>query len=398
MGNVVRISGRVIHVGVKDWSLRLFDGLIPLPHGTSYNAYLVLGESALALIDTVSYGFEGELIANLSEVIDPPSLNFVIMNHAEPDHAGAIPHVMSVAKGAKLVLTAKGADMAAAYYRVPKERMHVVEDGDELDLGGLRLRFIEAPFLHWPETMFTYLVEDGILFPCDFFGAHIAHGMFADEVSDVLVHAQRYFGAIMMPFKKMAQRALEKLGGLEVQMIAPSHGPVYRNPKPILDAYSRWVSEQTSEKAAIVYVSMWGSVEKLVRVVERVLVAEGIEVVVHNLAVADVGDIAKDLVDARALVIGAPTVLGSIHPLGLFAAHIIRALRPSARYAFILSSHGWSSSAVKALRELLSQMELEIIGVIDSRCMPTDGDLERAVQLARLLVQRIKGTAIAREV
>ena len=377
-------------VGVKDRGRRMFDGLIPLPHGTSYNAYLVQGEKT-ALVDTVNPGFEGELLAKIGAITDPATLNYVIMNHAEPDHAGAIPIVLAASPQARLVLTAKGADMAARYYQVPRERMQVVTDADLLDLGGKTLRFVDAPFLHWPETMFTYLAEDKILFPCDFFGSHTAAGVYDDEVADLPVRAQMYFGEIMMPFRKAGERALKKLTDLPIELIAPSHGPLWRHPERILDLYRKWTAGETLPKAVVAYVSMWGSTERLVRIVAETLLGEGIQVAVHDLAQVDVGDLAGDLVDGRALVLGAPTVLGGLHPAALNAANLIRALKPPLKYAAVLSSHGWAGGAVRQAQEILAPTGIELIGALGVHGRATEEEENAARSLAEELANRIKG-------
>jgi len=301
-GEVVEIAKNVYWVGVRDWTRRIFDALIPLPKGTSYNAYLIMGENSKALIDTVNPGFEKQLEGKIRNFTKPDEIDYIVMNHAEPDHAGSIPYLMKMTSKAKLVTTRRGVKMAQVFYHVPTERIRIVDDNEIIDLDGKTLHFIEAPMLHWPETMFTYLEEDHILFPCDFFGSHLAMGVYSDEIEDIVIHAQRYWGEIMMPFRAMAKKALEKLENLEIRMIAPSHGPIHRNPKPILDAYRRWAYGETKMKTTIIYVSMWGSSEKMVNQMAETLASEGIEVVVYNLTSADLGDIAKDLVDSRAIV------------------------------------------------------------------------------------------------
>jgi flavorubredoxin len=388
--NVIKIAENVYWVGVRDWSRRLFDALIPLPRGTTYNAYLVLGRGGKALIDTVNPGFEGELEEKIRVLTSPEEIDYVVMNHAEPDHAGAIPHIMRVAQKAKLVTTSMGLKMAQTYYHVPKERIKVVSDGEAISLGGKRLRFIEAPMLHWPETMFTYLEEDGILFSCDFFGSHLAGGVYSDEVEDLLIHAQRYWGEIMMPFRAMAQKAMEKLASLEVKVIAPSHEPIHRRLEPILNAYKRWTAGETRWKAAIAYVSMWGGTEAIVKQMAETLVDEGIELALHNLAVADVGDLAKDLVDSRAIVLGAPTVLGGAHPLAVYATYLLRALRPPAKFLVLLSCYGWGGGAMKQVQELLGQLKLEVVGALEVNGPPTEDHLRQIAKMGRTLAKRIK--------
>ncbi len=387
----VKLLDGVYWVGVKDWSRRIFDSLIPLPEGTSYNAYLVVGNEKSALIDTVNPGFERELEEKVSEIVPLKEIDYVVMNHAEPDHAGAIPYIMERNKKALLITTEKGKELAKAYYNVPDERIMVVKEGDEVDLGGKTLRFIEAPWLHWPETMFTYLVEDKVLFPCDFFGAHTAHGLYDDEVPSIIEYAQRYFGEIMMPFAGMAKRVMEKLKGLEIKMISPSHGPIYRNPERILKAYESWVNGETREKVLVVYVSMWGSNREMAKELADLLVAKGIDVKVHDLVSADIGELAKDLVDSRAIVLAAPTVLGSAHPLAVYAAYLVKALRPPAKYAVLIGSHGWHGRSIDAILEILKGASLELLGTIDVHARPKEEDYKALHSLADLLAKKVRG-------
>jgi flavorubredoxin len=390
MRHVKRISDSVYWVGVKDWNRRLFDALIPLPQGTSYNAYLVIGDESIALIDTVNPGFEKELIEKIAQVVKEDEIDYVIMNHAEPDHAGAIPHIMELNKKAVLVTTEKGAKMASTYYRVPDDRIKLVKDDTSLDLGGKTLRFIEAPWLHWPETMFTYLPEDGVLFPCDFFGSHTAFGFYDEDIEELIPIAKRYFGEIMMPFRRMGAKALEKIKDLEISIIAPSHGPVYRNPEKIVNAYKKWTAGETEEKAIMVYVSMWRSTEFMVKSISEVLFSEGIEVCIHDLAVADIGDVARDLVDSRAIVLGTPTVLGGMHPLAVFASYLIRALRPPLKYAVILSSYGWGGGAIKQALEILGPTKIELVDSYEINGPPSEKDYSKIEEIGRKLSEKIK--------
>ncbi len=369
----------------------MFDALIPLPNGTSYNAYLILGESKNALIDTVNPGFETELDEKLNQITRPRDLDYIVMNHAEPDHAGAIPHLMKINNKAKLITSNRGATMAEVFYQVPKERILAIGDMGTVDLGGKILQFIEAPMLHWPETMFTYLKEDGVLFPCDFFGSHAAGPLYSDDMEDLAVHAQRYFGEIMMPFRTMAQNALNKIGNLRIDMIAPSHGPIHRNPKRILEAYSEWSKGETKQKVAIIYVTMWKSTEKMIQPMADTLMSNGIEIAVHDLTTADLGNIAKDLVDSKAIVLGAPTVLGGAHPLAVQATYLVRALRPPTKFLVLLSSHGWTGGAIKQIQEVLGASKIEVVGALDTYGPPSENDIRQVVELGKTLAAKIKG-------
>ncbi len=388
--NVPEICKDVYWVGVKDWSRRLFDSLIPLPQGTTYNAYLIKGKEKTALIDTVNPGFEGEFEGKLNIISSLEELDYVVMNHAEPDHAGAIPYILNRNKKALIVTTEKGARIASVQYRAPTERIKTVKDGITIDLGSKTLQFIEAPWLHWPETMFTYLKEDKILFPCDFLGAHTAFGFWDDEVEELIPLAQRYFGEIMMPFRLMGKRAIEKIRELEMEIIAPSHGPIHRNPERILDAYTKWTAGETKKKVIIVYVTMWNSTEAMVKTMVETLLSESIEVSLYNLSNADIGDIAKDLVDSKGIVLGTPTVLGGMHPVALYGAYLVRALRPPLKYGVVLSSYGWGGGAVKQASEILAPTKIEILGTARINGPPSTGDKRKIIDLGKLLAKKVK--------
>jgi flavorubredoxin len=379
------IAENVFWVGVKDLNRRLFDGLIPLPHGTSYNAYLVVGSEKTALIDTVNPGFEDELVDKVSQHADPAKLNYIVMNHAEPDHANACSHMLSLAKDAKLVTSAKGKEAAMMYFGVPEERIMVVDESSSIDLGGKTLKFVDAPWLHWPETIFTYVPEDRILFPCDFFGSHIAYGEFyADEFGNghTLELAKLYFAEIMMPFRTPSMKAIEKVKALDPKMIAPSHGVIYREPKLIIDAYTDWAGEKMKKKVLIAYVSMWGRTERMVKVLKESLIHKGIEVQAFDLTTMGIGEVAKQLVDSPVVVIGAPTVLGGVHPVAAYATLLTKTLRAPTKYAAILSSHGWSGGAVKQLSGLLEGTKIEVLDVVDVKGPANDEEIQRVLKLA----------------
>ncbi len=386
------IAPSVFWVGASDWHRRLFDSLISLPQGTSYNAYLVVGKNKIALIDTVWTPFADLLLSKIGKIVKPEKIDYLVMNHAEPDHSGSIPEVLSAAKNAKLVAMKRGIGMAKVYYDVPDERMFEVKEGDTIDLGGKTLRFFEAPWLHWPETIFTYLVEHDVLFPCDFFGAHIAVSrLFDDEVDDLLLsEAKRYYADIMMPFPVFVKRALDKIKDLGIKIIAPSHGVVYRNPKRILDAYEMWARGPLKHKVVILYVSMWGSTEALEKTIEEAIAEEGIETVPYNLVVSDLSHLSRDLVDASAIIIGSPTYINGVHPIALTATEFIRSQKPRARLVAIFGSYGWGGGAVSQIEDRLKQSGFQIIETLECRGPPKEADLERARTLGKLIAQKIK--------
>jgi flavorubredoxin len=383
------LADHVHYVGVKDPDRRLFDSLIPLPQGTTYNSYLIKGKEKTALIDTVNPGFENELHSRINQIINVEDIDYFIMNHAEPDHAGAIPYMMKKNNKAKLVATKQGAQAAKTYFKVQDDRITVVSDGDEIRLGEKTLRFIVAPMLHWPETMFTYLVEDRILFPCDFLGLHTAYGFYDDQVPELIPYAQRYFGEIMMPYRSLGLRGLDKIRDLDIKLIAPSHGPIHRNPENILEAYDKWTKGHTRDKVIVVYATMWESTEKMVKQIAETLEKNDVEAPLYNLATADVGDIAEDLVDSRGIVLGTPTVLGGMHPLAVYASHLVKVLKPPLKYGVVLTSYGWGKGALSHASEVLGPTGLEVVGALEVHGPPGAEDFEEIRRIGGELASKI---------
>ncbi len=388
----IEISKNVYSVGAKDFKRRVFDALIPLPDGTSYNSYLITGNSKNALIDTVNPGFEKRLIENIKGIIPLERLDYLIMNHAEPDHANGINAILKEAKNAKLVVGKTGVKPAKDYYKVPQERMVVVDEKTVLDLGGKTLKFIEAPMLHWPETIFTYLVEDKILFPCDFFGQHYAtEKTFANEVDSKKLEdlSKRYYGEIMLPFRNAGANALNKLKNYKIEMIAPSHGVIFKNPEWIIFLYEKWAAGKLDKKVLLLQASMWGTCERLSDEFEKTLKKKGIGVSRYDLVSADLGDIARDLVDHAAIVVSAPTVLGSVHPLASHAANLAKLLKPPAKYAAVISSYGWVPAAAREISKILDGLPIEIVGAVELLPRPGEENLKQVSELAEKLAEKV---------
>jgi flavorubredoxin len=257
-----KLKDNIYWVGAIDWDRRLFDELIPLPDGTSYNAYFIRGSEKTALIDTVDPTMEHVLVERL-EGLGVESIDYIIANHAEQDHSGALPCMLEKFPTAKVVTTPKGKGMLMDLLLIPEEKFIAVDDKETLSLGNKTLEFIYAPWVHWPETMLTYLREDMILFPCDFFGSHLATSDFyATDEARVYEAAKRYYAEIMMPFRKAIEKNLRKLEGYEIELIAPSHGPLYHRPKFILAAYRDWVFGPPKNIVVLPYISMHGSTQR----------------------------------------------------------------------------------------------------------------------------------------
>jgi flavorubredoxin len=383
-----KIKEGVYSVGAIDWDRRLFDSLIPLPLGTSYNAYLIQGTSKTALLDTVEPALAKELFANLDE-LGIKGIDYVISHHAEQDHSGSIPAVLERFPGARVVTNQKCADLLASHLRVPAGACDIIADGAVLDLGGKSLQFTFAPWVHWPETMFSYLREDNVLFTCDFFGSHLATGnLYADDEHHVYLSAKRYYAEIMMPFRGKYPAYLQKVEAMAPAIIAPSHGPIYRRPEFILDAYKDWTSDKVKNEALVAYVSMHGSTRMMVdRLVDR-LVGRGVNVRQFDLATIDIGELAMALVDAATLVLATPTVLAGPHPAAVYAAFLAGAIKPKLRHAAIVGSQAWGGKTVDVLKGLLAGLKLELLDPLMSKGLPTAEDLAAVDKLAETIVAK----------
>lgn len=365
-----QIRDGVKWVGAVDWNRRLFDSLIPLPDGTSYNSYLVEGSEKTALLDTVDPTMESVLMRQLSDV---ETIDYVVSHHTEQDHSGTIPTVLGKYPQAELICTPKAQGMLVDHLDVPPERIRTVEDGETISLGNKTLQFVYTPWVHWPETMVTHLPEDDILFSCDFFGSHIATSdLFAGDDPFVCEAAKRYYAEIMMPFRKVIQGNLKKIADLKFDMIAPSHGPIYDKPCCILDSYKDWVSDQVSNLVVIPYVSMHGSTETMVDHLVSALTERGVGVKKFNLDTIDIGKLAIALVDAATIVIGTPTVQVGPHPAVFSVTHLANMLRPKLKYAAIIGSYGWGTKVVEQISALIPNLKVEILGTVLCKGMPRD--------------------------
>ena len=383
-----KIKDKIYWMGSVDWDRRLFDSLVPLPDGTTYNAYLIEGSEKTALLDTVDPPMAHELLSQLEGV---PKLDYVISQHAEQDHSGTIPQVLEKFPDAKLITSSRAKGMLMDLLQVPERSFITVEDGDALSLGDKTLKFIYTPWVHWPETMTTYLEEDKILFSCDFFGSHIATtDLFVTDEGRVLEAAKRYFAEIMMPFRNVIQKNLEKLASYEIEMIAPSHGQIYPRPSLIIDAYKDWVLGALKNKVVIPYVSMHESTRQMVDYLISALVEQGVGVEQFNLAVTDIGKLAMALVDAATIVVGTPTILAGPHPYAAYAAFLANALRPKTKYLSIIGSYGWGGNSVEVLAGMIHNLKVEVIEPVLSKGLPSEEDFRALGKLAKTIAMKHK--------
>jgi flavorubredoxin len=383
-----KIQDNVYWVGAIDWDRRLFDSLIPLPDGTSYNAYFVDGDGKTALIDTVDPPMTGVLMEQLKSL---PPIDYIVCHHVEQDHSGAIPDVLSIYPKAEVLCSKKAKELIIEHLHVDESKIRVVEDGEKIKLGRFTLEFIYTPWVHWPETMVTYVPENKTLFSCDFFGSHVATSeLYVTNWERYYEPAKRYYAEIMMPFAKIIGNNLEKLEPYEIDMICPSHGPIYPEPRIIMDAYREWALGEPKNLVVIPYISMHGSTGAMVKHLTSALVERGVGVEVFDISVTDLGKIAIALVDAATVVIGAPTILAGPHPLTVFAAFVAAALRPKARFVSVIGSYGWGGRTVEVLSDIVGKLNPEVIQPVLAKGKPRPEDFAALDELADSILKKHK--------
>jgi len=384
------LKSNIYSIGAIDWDRRLFDELIPLPDGTSYNAYLVKGREKTALIDTVDPTMTEVLTKNLNQ-LEIKDINYVIANHAEQDHAGSLPQILDMYPNAKVVCTTKCKGLLMDLLLIPEGKFITVEDRETLSLGDKTLEFIHAPWVHWPETMLTYLREEKILFTCDFFGSHLATSdLFVTDEPTVYEAAKRYYAEIMMPFRATIKKNLEKIRDLEIDIIAPSHGLIYDRPEFILSAYRDWVSDEVKNEVVIPYVSMHKSTKNMVDYFVEALIQRGITVKQFNLSKTDIGKLAMALVDAATIVIASPTVLVGPHPNVVYAVYLANALRPKLKLASIIGSYGWGSRMVEQIKGMVPNLKVELLEPVVKKGFPKEEDFKELDRLADEILNKHK--------
>nr|CBH39208.1 putative type A flavoprotein [uncultured archaeon] len=384
------LKPNIYAVGAIDWDRRLFDELIPLPDGTSYNAYLVRGSEKTALIDTVDPTITDVLVRNLED-LGIKDIAYVIANHAEQDHSGSLATILALYPNARVVCTPKCKDMLMDLLLIHQDKILTVEDREVISLGDKTLAFIHASWVHWPETMLTYLREDKILFTCDFLGSHLATSdLFVTDEATVYEAAKRYYAEIMMPFRIAIRTNLHRIKDLELNIIAPSHGPVHNKPDFILNAYRDWASDDVKNEVIIPYISMHGSTKKMVEYFAVALIERGITIKQFNLSEPDIGKLAMALVDAATVVIGSPTVLVGPHPKVAYAAYLANALRPKLRFASIIGSYGWGSRMVEQISDMIPNLKVELLDPVVAKGVPSEEVFKALDRLADEIVNKHK--------
>ncbi|MDD1753022.1 MAG: FprA family A-type flavoprotein [Methanotrichaceae archaeon] len=382
-------------VGAIDWDRRLFDALIPLPNGTSYNSYLIRGNKKTALIDAVDTSMIDTLLDNL-RALEITELDYIISQHAEQDHSGSIRKLVELFPEAKVVASSKCLELLAEFSLVQKDRVQEAKDGEKIDLGNKTLEFIHAPWVHWPDTMLTYLPEDKILFTCDFLGSHLATSdLYAVDEATVYESAKRYYAEIMMPFRQNINKHLARIKDLKIDVIAPSHGPLHDKPEFILNAYTDWISDKVKNNVALPYVSMHGSTKLMVDYFTDALIARGIVVKRFDLTSSDVGEVAEALVDAATIVIGSSTILAGAHPQAVYIALLANALRPKAKFVSVIGSYGWGGRMVEQLTATIPSLKVQVLQPVLAKGNPKEMDYRALDVLANTILAKHKELGIA---
>jgi flavorubredoxin len=388
----VELKKGIYWVGAIDWNLRDFHGYTT-PKGTTYNAYLITGEK-IALVDTVKAPFFEEMLSRIREIIDPAKIEYVIVNHVEMDHSGSLPLLKQALPHIKVFCSPRAEEELRLHYG--KElSLSILKTGDVLDLGGKSLTFVETPMVHWPDSMVTYVREDKALLPNDAFGQHIASSeRFDDQLGwdTILPEATKYYANIVMPYGAQVLKALDTLKGIEVGIIGPSHGIIWRNDIPeLITTYERWAKGETEKRALIVYDTMWGSTEKMARAIYRGVAEEGIPTKLYRLSISDHSDIVAELLNSRGLLLGSPTINNGVFPRVAQFSTYIKGLRPKGRIAAAFGSYGWGGGAVKALTADLQASGMEVMEELQVKFIPDKESLSTCEELGRRVAQRIKG-------
>lgn len=388
------IKNNIFYCGLNDSDRVIFDELIPLDNGTSYNSYLVKGSEKTAIIDTMYPPLIEEYVKNLDEN-GVTKVDYIIANHGEQDHTGALPTLIKKYPEALVVTnqTCKANLMSMLF--IPEERIKVITNDEELSLGDKTLKFILAPNVHWPDTMFTYIVEDNVICTCDFLGAHYTFDdVFAVPSKELEKSAKKYYAEIMMPFRVMCKKYIQVIKDLNVDMILPSHGPVYKEPNYILDLYTDWTSDLGKNLVLLPYVSMYGATEEMINYLSDELNKKGIDTIKHDVISDNLGDLAMALVDGTTIVMGTSMVLAGPHPASVNIAYIASVLKPKAKFASLVGSFGWGGKLFDLLADILSKLRLDIIEPVQIKGCPTKDDYKKLDDMVESIVEKHKSVGL----
>ncbi|MCX6000327.1 MAG: flavodoxin domain-containing protein [Chloroflexi bacterium] len=379
----------VYWVGVVDWALRRFHGHELSTHrGSSYNSYLIIDEK-VALVDTVLSPFQDQFINNIREVIDPAKIDFVIANHAEMDHSGSLPSVMRLAPNATLVVSQRGKESIEGHFHQPWN-FRQVKTGDRISIGQSELVFVEAPMLHWPDSMFTYLTGRNILMSNDAFGQHYATSFRFKLYEEAL----KYYANILTPFSALVLKKIEEVLALhlKVDMIAPSHGITWRqDPMQVVKQYQVWASQKSENSAVILYDTMWEGTRRMAEAIGDGLAAAGVPYKIFHAAVSDRNDLVTEIFKAKAVVVGSPTFNQGVLPTMGPILEDLRGLKFQNKIGAAFGSYGWSGEAVQTIEEHLKRCKIPVVAEgVRAKWQPTSDDLAKCKELGQKVAQAIK--------
>lgn len=391
----VKIRDQLYWVGAIDWHVRNFHGYTTI-RGTTYNSYLLIDEK-IVLFDTVKHGFEEELLTRISKVINPEAINYLVINHVEPDHVGGFSYVVEKIKPEKIFITRNGRLGLEAYAHRMDLPFEEVKTGHEIRVGKRTLKFIETPMIHWPDSMMSYIPEDKILISQDAFGQHYASSLrFDDEVDHCVLiqEAAKYYANIVLPYSSQVQKLIKTIRdlNLEIDIICPDHGIIWRkNPQEIINLYEKWSSYEAEPRVVIIYDTMWKSTEKMALAIADGVKNEGVEARIFKLSVNDITDVMTEVMLAKGIALGSSTLNNNLLPTVAAFTTYMKGLRPRKKVGFAFGSYGWSGEAVKYLNEILKDLQAEIIHEgIRTKYAPDKEVLKECEAVGRLLAQKIK--------
>jgi NADH oxidase (H2O-forming) len=392
--NIHNMASGVWWIGVVDPELRVFDIIMRAEHGTSYNSYLVKGNNATAIIETVKTAFTDDYLNKIKSLVDPATINYIILNHMEPDHSGSIGRLLELAPQAQVVVSKTGEHFIKNILNYDPQLLKV-GDGDQIDLGGKTLKFIAAPFLHWPDSMFTYLVEDQILFDCDFLGAHFADPLlFRDLTQDFESDFKYYFNHIMRPFKRYVLQAIEKLASYPIKQVAPGHGPIItQNIPEYIDLYRQWsLNNPEQNRVIIAYISAYGNTANLAERIATGIRSTGVVAEVYNLEETGSSELVDKVEGSKGLIVGSPTINGDAVKPAHDLLSSLATINLKGKLGAAFGSMGWSGEAVPNLEGRLTGIKFKVINSgIRPVLIPTELDLKNAEEFGKSFGQAILG-------
>ncbi len=396
--SAVKVSDHVYWVGAIDWTIRDFHGYTT-PHGSTYNAYLVMADE-ITLIDTVKAPFMDEMLSRIKSIVDPAQIKYIISNHSEMDHSGCLPQVIDLVKPKKVFASVMGTKTLNELFHDQSE-ITAVKDGETLSLGNMELTFMETRMIHWPDSMFTYLAKDQLLFSQDAFGMHWAtQERFADELpaANLEYEAATYYANIVLPYSPIVLKALDKVlaTGWDIKIFAPDHGPIWRKDLGwIIELYKKWASQKPTAKAVVVYATMWHSTEKMARAISEALATAGIKVKLLSMNETHRSEVVYEVLNAGALIVGSPTLNNNILPQMADVMTYLKGLKPANLIGAAFGSYGWSGESVKDLEVWLKEMKVEIAAeAVSVKNVPDSDVLEKCAELGKkIAAELIRKTA-----